>query len=188
MTKIYTKTGDSGETGLFGGQRVSKDDLRVDAFGAVDELNSALGVALSHLEDLDLRDLIRKLQNQLFAVGADLATPGSEDESRGQVTVQRIGPEAAGELERHVDMLEGEVPPLTQFILPGGSRPAAHIHLARAICRRAERRVVGLSHHEEVNPEIIRYLNRVSDLLFVMARAANMRAHVLDTFWEKAGN
>jgi cob(I)alamin adenosyltransferase len=185
MSRLYTRTGDTGETGLFGGERVPKDHLRIEAVGAVDELNSALGVALSHLEELDLRELLRKAQNQLFNVGADLSTPGTDDETRGAVTVHRIGTEEAAALEPHIDRLEGEVPPLSEFILPGGARPAAHLHLARAICRRAERRVVTLSHHEEVNPAIIAYLNRLSDLLFAVARAANMRSHVLDTFWEK---
>ena len=185
MTKIYTRTGDTGETGLFGGQRVSKDDLRVAASGEVDELNSAIGLALVHLSELDLRELLRKLQNQLFSVGADLATPGFADETRGRVTVHRIGPEWASEMEPHIDMLEGELPPLTQFILPGGTPAGAHLHLARAVCRRAERSVVALSAAGSVNPEIIRYLNRLSDFLFTMARAANMRAGVIDSYWEQ---
>ena len=183
--KIYTKTGDSGETGLFGGQRVPKDHLRIEACGAVDELNCAIGLAMVHLSELDLRELLRKLQNQLFSVGADLATPGSADETRGSATVHRVGPEWAAQMEPHIDMLEGEVPPLRQFILPGGTPAGAHLHLARAICRRAERRVVSLSHEEELNPEIIRYLNRLSDFLFTLARAANMRASVIDTYWEQ---
>lgn len=182
--RIYTRRGDAGETGLFGGQRVRKDDLRVEACGAVDELNSLLGVASAHTEDPDFTRLFARLQSDLFALGADLATPAEAGKQHGRVTIARVGPERAATLETEIDRLEAELEPLTRFILPGGALPAAALHLARAVCRRAERRCVSLARAAAINPEIVRYLNRLSDLLFVMARAANRRHGVPDVTWE----
>jgi cob(I)alamin adenosyltransferase len=186
-SRIYTRTGDLGDTGLFGGARVAKDDLRVEAYGAVDELNAALGTAAAEAEEDDLLDLLHSLQEDLFHIGADLATPSESAESRGRVTITRVGPERAIWLERRIDNLETELPPLTRFILPGGTLFAAALHTARAVCRRAERRCVTLAavalEGGAVNPEIVRYLNRLSDLLFVLARVANHRRGRPEFHW-----
>jgi cob(I)alamin adenosyltransferase len=182
-TRIYTRTGDSGETGLFGGQRVSKDDPRVEAYGAVDELNSVVGVAVTHSVEPDLTSILQRIQNDLFALGADLATPPEAGETHGRATVTRVTAEKAAALEPVIDRLESEVPALNQFILPGGTPLGAHLHLARAVCRRAERRCVTLAGTDAVNPEVVRYLNRLSDLLFVMARVANFRQGAPDVAW-----
>ncbi len=187
--RIYTRTGDEGDTGLFGGQRVRKDDVRVEAYGTVDELNALLGVARAQSEDIELRAVIASLQNRLFAVGADVATPTEEATQRGQTTIVRIGPEHAEHLEGLIDRFEAELPPLTRFILPGGSLLSASLHHARVVCRRAERRCVTLAQLNgpngvsSLNPEIVRYLNRLSDLLFVMARVANRRLALEDVIW-----
>jgi cob(I)alamin adenosyltransferase len=181
--RIYTRTGDSGDTGLFGGGRVSKDDLRVEAYGSVDELNASLGVAAAACDDPDLSALIRRLQSELFVLGGDLATPGTDDETRGRSTVSRVAEEMVAALEPEIDRLEAELSPLRNFILPGGSDLAAALHLSRTVCRRAERRCVTLLHHEEMNPQVVRYLNRLSDLIFVMARAANLRSGATDVPW-----
>jgi cob(I)alamin adenosyltransferase len=185
--KIYTRTGDSGETGLYGGQRVAKDDHRVEAYGTVDEANAALGVAASALTDPELRTVVLDLQSALFTVGADLATPTSRDDKAGKAIVPRVAAEQTEALEALIDRFEAELPPLTQFILPGGTRAAAALHLARAIARRAERCVVTLRHTEpdETGAEVLRYLNRLADLLFVLARAANQRAQEPDIPWRR---
>jgi cob(I)alamin adenosyltransferase len=175
--KIYTKTGDAGETGLWGGQRVAKDALRVHAYGSVDECGAALGLARASGLDPQLDALLARIQDQLFVVGADLATPGDA------ATIPRVGEEEIAFLERTIDQLEGELAPLKQFILPGGSLAAAHLHLARTICRRAERWTVTLAREESVRPQVQVYLNRLSDCLFVLARAANARAGVADVPW-----
>jgi cob(I)alamin adenosyltransferase len=182
--RIYTRSGDGGDTGLFGGQRVSKDDPRVAAYGDVDELNSALGLARAHCDDADISALLERIQNRIFTVGADLATPEAAGETHDKSTVTRLNRAPAVELEGEIDRLESELQPLTRFILPGGSRLASYLHLARTVCRRAERKCVGLGHAESVNPEIVIHLNRLSDLLFVMARVANARAGVPDVQWE----
>ncbi|HZZ85462.1 MAG TPA: cob(I)yrinic acid a,c-diamide adenosyltransferase [Anaeromyxobacteraceae bacterium] len=180
--KIYTKTGDAGETGLFGGPRVGKDDPRVEAYGAVDELNAALGAAraTSAGADLELDRLLGAVQHRLFTVGAELATPAGAKAHR---VVPAVDPEWAAELERSIDALERELPALRQFILPGGAPFAAALHLARCICRRAERRAVALSRREQVEPAVLVYLNRLSDWLFVAARAANHRAGAAEEPW-----
>lgn len=176
--KIYTRTGDAGETGLFGGQRVSKDDLRVQAYGTVDECNATLGVARAAGLDPGLDALVAQIQNHLFVVGADLATP---DESPH---IPRIGAEEVAWLETTIDALEAELAPLRQFILPGGTPGAAQLHLSRTVCRRAERGVVSLGQSDEVlNEQVLTYLNRLSDCLFVAARIANARAGVADVPW-----
>ncbi len=176
--KIYTRTGDDGTTGLFGGPRVRKDSLRVEAYGDVDELNSALGVAREELKADDLRALVDALQSELFTVGAELATP---DTSRN---VPRVALAQVERMEREIDRLEAELPEMHNFILPGGSRAGAALHLCRTICRRAERKVVQLAAQEPVTAETLAYLNRLSDLLFVMARAANLRAGGQEIPWK----
>jgi cob(I)alamin adenosyltransferase len=183
-TRIYTRTGDAGETGLFGGQRVSKDDPRVEAYGTVDELNCVLGVTVALCGEPDLEHALHRIQNDLFALGADLATPSGAGESHGKVTVSRIGPEKSAVLEGIIDRLDSEIATLSQFILPGGTALGANLHLSRAVCRRAERRCVELGRAEVVNPEVVRYLNRLSDLLFVMARVANFRQGEPDVAWQ----
>ena len=181
--KIYTRTGDGGDTGLLGGGRVPKHHPRVEAYGAVDELNAALGLAVAHLGDAEPADLLRRLQDECFQLGADLAAPGGGDRSG---SLPRIGDEHVSALERAIDHYDGQLPPLRQFILPGGAPAAAALHLARAIARRAERRVVALAAQETVNPAALRYLNRLSDLLFVLARWVNQRAGVADIPWGSA--
>jgi cob(I)alamin adenosyltransferase len=178
--RIYTRTGDTGETGLIGGQRVPKDDVRVEAYGTLDELNAALGLCRSLLEADDLTQLLEHIQRQLFSIGAELASP---PERAGQFA--SVGEAEVQALEAAIDQLETELEPLRQFILPGGTTAAAALHLARTICRRAERRVVTLSRHSTVNAAIIKYLNRLGDLLFVMARVANHRAGVPDMPWHR---
>lgn len=176
--KIYTKTGDAGETGLWGGLRVRKDALRVHAYGTVDECNAAVGLARAAQIEAGLDGLLAEVQNQLFVVGADLATPGE-----GSALIPRIGDTEIAFLETQIDALEAELEPLKQFILPGGTLAAAQLHLARTICRRAERWVVSLAAEEPINAQVQMYLNRLSDFLFVVARAANARAATPDVPW-----
>ena len=178
--KIYTKTGDGGETSLFDNTRVSKSDPLVDAYGEVDELNACLGAARAAGMDDDLARVIESIQKELFAVGARLADPRARIAAR--VTKAAVTDAAVERLEGTIDALDGEVPPLRRFILPGGSPAGSLLHLARTVCRRAERRVVALG-RESVEPIIVTYLNRVSDLLFVMARAVNHRAGVTEVEW-----
>lgn len=179
MTSIYTKTGDAGETSLFGGGRVGKDDARVEAYGDVDELNSTLGVArAAGLGSVD--PLAGELQAQLFTVGAVLATP-SDSKAAHHVPAVDLAWVAA--MERAIDTFDGELAPLASFILPGGTPAAAALHLARTVCRRAERRVVPLARARAVTADVVVYLNRLSDLLFTMARVVNHRSGVADTAW-----
>jgi cob(I)alamin adenosyltransferase len=178
--KIYTRTGDSGETGLFDGRRVSKSDLRVDAYGEVDELNAAIGVALAGGVDPEVASMLQTVQRDLFAVGGRLADPSHKVAKRvGKMTV---GGDEVGRLEQWIDRLEAELPPLRRFILPGGSPAGAALHLARTICRRAERRVVALG-ADGVESGLLAYVNRLSDFLFVAARAVNRRAGVPELEW-----
>jgi cob(I)alamin adenosyltransferase len=175
--KIYTKTGDAGETGLFGGGRVPKDDPRVRAYGEVDELNAALGLAVA-LDPKELgTDALQAIQRDLFGIGAELATPDSR-KVKTPVTAEQVQV-----LEQLIDKYDAGLPPLKNFILPGGTPKAAAFHLARTTCRRAERSVVTLSHAQQLNPLIIHYLNRLSDLLFMLARAANQQAGRGDIVW-----
>ncbi len=178
--KIYTKTGDGGETGLFGGPRVGKDDGRVSAYGEVDELNAAVGAARACGAPPELEVLLAAVQDRLFSLGAELATPAG---ARTRARLPAIDASWAGELEEAMDRFDGELPPLRHFILPGGSPLAAALHLARAVCRRAERQVVALHRREQVAPEVLAYLNRLSDFLFVTARLANHRAGVREQRW-----
>ncbi len=179
--KIYTRTGDDGTTGLLGSGRVGKDDPRIESYGTVDELNAVLGLAraVGGL-DADADGRVARLQDDLFAVGAALADPNP-----GGRFHDAVGPGLAARLESEIDELEGELPPLTRFILPGGSPAAAQLHLARTICRRAERHVVRLGHlpGSAVPPDLVAYLNRLSDFLFVLARAVNCRSGVADVPW-----
>jgi cob(I)alamin adenosyltransferase len=178
--KIYTKTGDSGDTSLFDQTRVSKADARVDAYGEVDELNACLGAARAEGLDADLTGEIEAIQKELFAIGARLADPRSRIAER--VTKVAVADASVERLEQTIDRLEAEMPPLRRFILPGGSKPGAWLHLGRTICRRAERRAVGLG-PGAVDPIVVVYLNRLSDLLFVMARAVNHRSGVPEIEW-----
>ena len=178
--KIYTKTGDTGETSLFDNTRVSKADPRVDAYGEVDEVNACLGAALAAGMPEDLSKELHAIQQDLFALGARLADPAERIAAR--VTKAMIDEAAVARLERCVDRLDAEIPALRRFILPGGSPAGALLHLARTVCRRAERRVIGLGANA-VDPIVIVYLNRLSDLLFTMARAVNHRAGVAEIEW-----
>jgi cob(I)alamin adenosyltransferase len=178
VAKIYTRRGDDGSTGLFGGPRVRKDDLRVAAYGDVDELNSSLGVAREEiLREADLLALVDSLQSELFTLGSELATP---DASKAPKEVPRITAEHVARLEREIDRLTGELPEMRNFILPGGSRAGAALHFCRTVCRRAERSCVTLG----AEPLVLSYLNRLSDLLFTMARAANLRAGGREIPWK----
>jgi cob(I)alamin adenosyltransferase len=178
--KIYTRTGDAGETSLFDNSRVSKADPRVDAYGEVDELNACLGAARSMIDDAGLVNVIEPVQRDLFAIGARLADPASKIASR--VVKAAIADADIQRLEEAIDRFQADLPPLRRFILPGGSPGGAMLHFARTICRRAERRVVALG-GDAVEPILVVYLNRLSDLLFVMARAANHRAGSAETEW-----
>lgn len=177
--KIYTRTGDEGETSLFGGERVPKDSSRIRAYGTVDELNAVLGVAIASSDNEKLAGVLRQLQNELFMVGADLATPIGIQEGK---TV-RVKDSHIRRLEQEIDLHEEELEPLKFFILPGGTPCAAALHLARTVCRRAERETFELSRKEEINDRVIVYLNRLSDLLFVLARIANVRSGKNDIPW-----
>jgi cob(I)alamin adenosyltransferase len=176
LTKIYTRTGDDGTTGLGDGSRVPKDHARVEAFGTVDELNSALGLLLCEALDEDMRAALTRIQHTLFDLGGELCIPGRSVLAEAQVT----------ELEVLLDRLNASLAPLREFILPGGVRAAALCHQARTVCRRAERRVYSLSRSEAVSPVTLKYLNRLSDLLFVMARALNQANGTLDVLWQPA--
>lgn len=169
VTKIYTKTGDAGQTGLVGGTRVPKSDARVEAYGDVDELSSALGLARALLEDADLDGVLAQVQRDLVAAGAELATPSGASGPKASVA-----PAAIERLEGTIDLWESELPRLDRFVLPGGTRGAAALHVARAVCRRAERRALAVP--GGAPPLVLAYLNRLSDLLFVAARIANARA------------
>jgi cob(I)alamin adenosyltransferase len=180
LVKIYTRTGDSGETGLFDGQRVLKSDPRVDAYGEVDELNAALGVVLTEAIPEDIADMLRAIQRDLFALGGRLADPSHR--IAGRVAKVVLAPEDIARVEQWIDRLEGELTPLRRFILPGGTRAGAFLHQARTICRRTERRMV-LVGPEALEPELLAYVNRLSDFLFVAARAVNHRAAVPEIEW-----
>ena len=178
--KIYTKFGDSGETALYGGTRLGKDALQFEAIGTVDELNAYIGYAQTLIDDSDLLELLSRVQNHLFAVGADLATPATHSKS----SEMRISGDFTTEMEAAIDTLSEGLPPLRNFILPGGCAAGAILHIARGVCRRSERCVVCLARETEVNPEILRSLNRLSDLLFVLARTVNFRAGTSEPIWE----
>jgi cob(I)alamin adenosyltransferase len=176
--KIYTRTGDTGETSLFGGARVRKDDARIEAYGTIDELNSVLGVARASWPASSLDAQFHAIQSDLFDIGAHLASPG---------TSRFAGPPAArvASLEQDIDAMESDLAPLKTFILPGGSLAAAQLHVARTVCRRAERLVVALNDEDEATKASITYLNRLSDFLFVAARFANHTQGVADVPWTR---
>jgi cob(I)alamin adenosyltransferase len=178
LTRIYTRTGDGGTTGLADGSRVPKDSPVIEALGAVDELNSALGVLLAEALADELRAWLGDIQNDLFDLGGELSKPGHSILTEAHVT----------RLERELDRLNAGLPPLEDFVLPAGSRAAALAHVARAVCRRAERRLVALSRAEKVAPTALQYLNRLSDLLFVLARALNRHAGRPDVLWQQGKN
>jgi cob(I)alamin adenosyltransferase len=178
LTKIYTRTGDAGTTGLADGSRVAKDSPRIEAIGAVDELNSALGVLLAETLPEAVRACLDNAQNDLFDLGGELSVPGHAIMSKAHVD----------RLERELDRFNTELPPLKDFILPGGSRAAALAHVARTVCRRAERRVVTLSRKQKIAPVMLAFLNRLSDLLFVLARALNRVAGRPDVLWQQGKN
>lgn len=177
ITTVYTGFGDDGKTSLLGGKRVRKSSLRVEAYGEVDELNSVLGIACVKTSDPRVRELLRGIQNALFTVGSDLATPGDSTFSPPRVTAQM-----AEKLEEEIDALSPEVGELREFVLPGGAEGAACLHLARAVCRRAERSVEALFEDSEEGREVLVYLNRLSDLLFVLARLENKAAGAAEIF------
>jgi len=180
--KIYTRTGDSGDTGLFGGPRVRKDHARIEAYGTIDELNAVLGMVRAQELTPELSTLLETFQNDLFTLGAELATPDP-----GQHETPRVAEDDVARLEKQIDHLEALLPPLKQFILPSGNSAGTTLHLARAVCRRAERRVVTLQEidTEVVSTTILVYLNRLSDLLFVLARFANQQAGEPEVPWQK---
>ncbi len=181
--KIYTKTGDSGETGLFGGPRVRKSDPRVEAYGEVDELNAAVGAARALVEDPEIDRELARIQEELFCVGAELATP---HDAKARAAIPPVDGAWTARLEGAMDGWDRELPPLSRFVLPGGTRTAAALHVARTVCRRAERHVVSLAAEVEVAPVVLAYLNRLSDFLFVAARVANHRAQREEPLWDPA--
>ena len=180
ITKVYTRTGDDGTTSLGGGARVPKDSARIEAYGTVDELNSAIGVALADGLVPEVAGPLERIQNDLFHLGADLCI---REEDKARTPAPRVEQRHVDELERLMDRLSEDLAPLENFVLPGGSRGAAALHLARTVCRRAERLVIALSREEPVGPLTVAYVNRLSDALFVMARFENHRRGVPDVLW-----
>ena len=179
--KIYTRTGDAGTTGLFGGPRVEKTDARIEAYGTVDELNASLGVVISGSLPDEMGEQLLRVQNELFSIGAELASPDPEKHN-----LRVIGSQHIGRLEDWIDQHERELPPLKHFVLPGGTTAASNAQLSRAICRRAERRVIQLRHEcaEPVSDDLIVYLNRLSDYLFVLSRRINVAAGIEEIIWQ----
>ncbi|MEJ2540565.1 MAG: cob(I)yrinic acid a,c-diamide adenosyltransferase [Gemmatimonadota bacterium] len=182
--RIYTRTGDAGDTGLFGGGRVSKDHSRVAAYGSVDELNAHVGWAVSTVSDPQIRGWLEGVQHDLFAIGADLASVPRDDETR-HAHLPELPVERVGEMERWIDEADHELTTLKNFIIPGGAPGASALHVARTVCRRAERAVVHLATLEPVEEAIVVYLNRLSDLLFTLARLENHRSGVDDVAWAR---
>jgi len=176
--KIYTKTGDDGTTGVQGGKRISKSNLRIKAYGMIDELNANIGLVLSKKFDDDIENLLRNIQNDLFVVGSDLSNPDLTNMKN------RITTEMVTNVEKTIDRLENELPPITNFILPGGHEVASLIHISRTIARRAETIVISLNEKEKINDECIKFLNRLSDLLFVVARIVNKKNGFNDIIWK----
>jgi cob(I)alamin adenosyltransferase len=173
LSRIYTRTGDDGTTGLISGKRVSKDSVHIEACGSLDELNAAIGVVRSHALPESVDKALRLVQESLFTIGAELASPEEADPKN-----QRFGNDEIGNLEKEIDAFEESLTPLKQFILPGGTAAGAHLHLVRAVARRAERRCVSVSRIKRLNPQILVYLNRLSDLCFVLARYVNRQQSV----------
>jgi cob(I)alamin adenosyltransferase len=181
--KIYTKTGDKGKTSLFGGKRIWKDDLRIQSYGTIDELNSVLGVAVTEIKNKELKKIICSIQHELFDLGSDLASP--EYKSSEKFSIPRINEFNTKHLEVLIDKIDNKLSPLKNFILPGGLKGAALLHHARTVCRKAEREVISLSKVDMINSEIKIYLNRLSDLLFVLARFENFSSKHPDIEWKK---
>ncbi len=189
LTKIYTKTGDKGQTGLTGGQRVPKDDLRIECYGTVDELSSCVGIARglmglrsgSDALRVEVEPLLKKIQNELFVVGGDLATLVADRHPK----MALIGQDEITVLEKAMDRWNKQMPALADFILPGGGQIASFLHLARTVCRRAERLCVALARASEINPSIVPYLNRLSDALFVLARWVSRKTNEPEFIWER---
>lgn len=179
--KIYTKTGDKGETGLFGGERVSKDSLRISAYGTIDELNSYIGYTITELKDKSIKNNLLHIQNFLFTVGTDLATP--ETDKNAKLNIERTPETFYTQIEKMIDHYDSQVDELKNFILPGGSKGAALLHICRTICRRAEREVVALKKTVTIGDNIIIFLNRLSDLLFVLSRFENKVSNYPDVIW-----
>ncbi|MDD5171544.1 MAG: cob(I)yrinic acid a,c-diamide adenosyltransferase [Candidatus ainarchaeum sp.] len=173
--RIYTKFGDKGNTSLLGGVTVPKSDPRLEAYGAVDELNAVLGIVVAFSEKRSQVDSLSRIQNDLFIIGAELSSKGAK--------TKQISPKRVSEIESEIDKIEADLPPLHHFIVPGGSKTASLLHLARTVCRRAERTIVALSQKEKVNPDIIVYMNRVGDLLFVLGRSENYKKKVPEITW-----
>ena len=178
LMKIYTKTGDDGNTGLQGNLRISKSHLRIISYGTIDEANAALGIVLANTLDDDITKILTAIQNELFLVGADLSNPNLND-VKNRVTLEMVE-----RLEQYIDKFESDLPPLTNFILPGGDNTAAQLHYVRTVVRRAETQVVQLSEKDEINSNCIKYLNRLSDLFFVMGRLINKRKDIDDIPWK----
>ena len=183
--KIYTKTGDDGNTSLFGGKRVSKSNLRIKAYGTTDELNALIGVILTENVVPFTKDILIQVQNDLFEIGAELASPDSDKNKNG--IIPSLSYNKIKFLEECIDKIEIELPELKNFILPGGSNSSALLHFARTICRRAERNIVELSEESKISQNIIIYLNRLSDLLFVTARYENLKASITEIKWKPWG-
>ena len=179
--KIYTKTGDKGETGLFGGERVSKNTLRLNAYGTIDELNSFVGLAIIEVKCDEIKNILIDLQNKLFVIGSDLATP--ETEKNKKLKISRTPDQFILEIEKTIDNLDSQLDELKNFILPGGSKSAALLHVCRTVSRRAEREVVALKNIEKIGDNILIFLNRLSDLLFVLSRFENKYSNIPDTKW-----
>ncbi len=187
LNKIYTRTGDDGSTGLVDGSRISKDDLRVRAYGDVDETNSVIGLVRLHLENLQLDAMLSRIQNDLFDLGADLATPLPAEGDADSEYALRMSSGQSTRLETELDRLNADLSPLDSFVLPGGSAPAAYMHLARTVCRRAERAAVALAAQSPINPAALTYLNRLSDFLFVAGRWCNDQG-ASDVKWVPGAN
>lgn len=179
--KIYTKTGDKGETGLFGGERVSKSNLRLNAYGTIDELNSFLGLAVIEVTNIEVKNIIQDLQNKLFVLGSDLAAPETEKNKKLKIT--RLPDSYIIETEQAIDKFDAQLDELKNFILPGGSKGSAVLHICRTISRRAEREIVALKNTDHIGENIVIFLNRLSDLFFVLSRFENKYSNIPDTKW-----
>jgi cob(I)alamin adenosyltransferase len=181
--KIYTKTGDDGTSGLFGGQRVKKTDKRLEAYGTVDELNSFLGLTVCHIQSAEIKNTLQRIQNIMFNIGAKLATPNEHTSKLKDL--EQITEDDVKYLENRIDEFEVKLKPINNFIIPGGTVGAGYLHVARSICRRCERRIIAIDLKENINEIFIRYFNRLSDYLFVAARYENMISRVEDVIWNK---
>lgn len=181
MIKIYTKTGDKGDTGLFGGERVSKHSARIEAYGTIDELNSFIGYAITEINSEEVTEVLKNIQQKLFIIGSDLATPDIEKNKK--LNIIRTPDEYIEEIEKLIDRFDKQLDELKNFILPGGSKGAALLHICRTIARRAEREIVALKNTEQIGANIIIFLNRLSDLFFVLSRFENKHSNYPDTKW-----